>query len=77
MSWELQALLRDPGLSAVTGSTPHSNVRNASSILAFHSICKGSHQNNARGARRPRGDKTKVYAKQNIRPEKAEGSFKV
>lgn len=43
MSWQLQGLLRDPGLPSVTGCTPHCNVGKGSFILAFHSICKEFH----------------------------------
>lgn len=43
MSWQLQGLLRDPGLPLVTGCTPHCNVGKGSFILAFHSICKEFH----------------------------------
>lgn len=43
MSWELQGLLRDPGLPLVTGSTLHSNVGDGSFTLAFHSIWKEFH----------------------------------
>lgn len=43
MSWELQGLLRDPGLPLVTGSTLHSNAGDGSFTLAFHSIWKEFH----------------------------------
>lgn len=43
MSWEMQGLLRDPGLPLVTGCAPHSNVGDGSFTLAFHSIWKEFH----------------------------------
>lgn len=50
MSWEPQGLLGDPGLRMAAASTPHSNVRKASFILAFHSICKEFHPSSQRAA---------------------------